>query len=313
VRIVLLRALYLGDFLTGVPAYRAVRRAYPSAEIVLAAPRALEPLVGLLEGAVDTLADTAELAPLPPAARDADLAIDLHGKGPASRALLHESGARRVVGFFTPAFPHDDGVRFDPDEHETERWCRLLRGVGIPADPADLDLPVPPDAPPPGMRGATVVHPGAASESRRWPVARWIDVVRAERARGRRVVVTGSADEIERARTIARGAGLADADVVAGRTDLGGLAAIVAAAARVVCGDTGVAHLATAYHRPSVVLFGPTPPGRWGPPARPYHRVLWYGTTGDPHAERIDPGLAAISAERVIEELARLPERTLAS
>ena len=89
----------------------------------------------------------------------------------------------------------------------------------------------------------------------------------------------------------------------AGRTNLRELAALVAAAGRVVCGDTGVAHLATAYRRPSVVLFGPTSPSAWGPPARPYHRVLWNGTTGDPHADRVDPGLLAIDPARVIAAL----------
>ena len=47
------------------------------------------------------------------------------------------------------------------------------------------------------------------------------------------------------------------------RFDLLELTAVVAAAARVVCGDTGVAHLATALGTPSVVLFGPTSPARW--------------------------------------------------
>jgi ADP-heptose:LPS heptosyltransferase len=49
----------------------------------------------------------------------------------------------------------------------------------------------------------------------------------------------------------------------------------------VICGDTGVAHLATAYGTPSVVLFGPMPPALWGPPPeRRQHLVLWRGTGG---------------------------------
>ena len=92
--------------------------------------------------------------------------------------------------------------------------------------------------------------------------------------------------------------------MLAGRTDLLGLAAVVAASARVACGDTGLAHLATALRTPSVVLFGPTPPSRWGPPAdRPWHRVLWAGRTGDPHAEAPDPGLLAIGVDDVLDAL----------
>jgi hypothetical protein len=47
-----------------------------------------------------------------------------------------------------------------------------------------------------------------------------------------------------------------------GRTDVGALAALVAHARLVICGDTGVAHLATAYGNRSVLLFGPMPPER---------------------------------------------------
>nr|WP_249355415.1 glycosyltransferase family 9 protein [Nocardia farcinica] len=43
-----------------------------------------------------------------------------------------------------------------------------------------------------------------------------------------------------------------------------------------VCSDTGVGHLATAFGTPSVVLFGPNPPAWWGPPPqRRRHVALW--------------------------------------
>jgi ADP-heptose:LPS heptosyltransferase len=303
-RIIVLRALKLGDFLTGVPAYRALRRAFPADEIVLAAPRALAPLVALTNGALDRIVDTAELAPLPPELCDPDVGVNLHGSGPQSHRLLLAARPRRLIAFRNEQIPESlAGPRFDEHEHEVARWCGLLDGAGLPSDPRELDLAVPPVSVPRRLRGATLIHPGASSESRRWPVERWIAVARAEQRLGRSIVITGGPDEIDRARAVAEAAGVPQTHVFAGRTSLRELAALVAAAGRVVCGDTGVAHLASAYRRPSVVLFGPIAPTVWGPPLRPYHRVLWNGTTGDPHADRVDPGLLAIPAERVIAAL----------
>ncbi len=307
-KIVILRALKVGDFLTAVPAFRAIRRAFPSSRIVLAAPRAFGGLLDLLDGAIDAVSDAHELEPLRGDACGADVGIDLHGCGPESQRLLLASGARRLIAFRTEGVPQSfDGPRFDASEHEVRRWCRLLSHFGIPADPTELDLRPPDLRVPKRVRGATLIHPGAASESRRWPVDRWIDVARAERRLGRHVILTGGPSEVERARRIATAAAIPSTDVYAGRTSLRKLAAIVAAAGRVVCGDTGIAHFATAFRRPSVLLFGPTPPATWGPPQRPIHRVLWDGATGDPHADRVDPGLAAIPADRVIAALATLP------
>ena len=71
--------------------------------------------------------------------------------------------------------------------------------------------------------------------------------------------------------------------------------------ARVLCGDTGLAHLATAFGVPSVVLFGPTPPAEWGPPPeRAQHVALHRGGRGDPHADTPDPGLLAITVADVL-------------
>ena len=122
------------------------------------------------------------------------------------------------------------------------------------------------------------------------------------------MLLSGGAQEAPLAAEVAARAGIPADDNLAGRTrDLAGLAALVASAGRVACGDTGVAHLATALRVPSVVLFGPTDPARWGPPAdRLWHRVRWAGRQGDPHAAsaltrdcwRFDPAdaLDALSA-----------------
>jgi hypothetical protein len=303
--LVVLRALGLGDLLTGVPALRALAREVPSRRLLLT-PQALAPIAEPLGYEVLDLHGVRNVPhALPAEAAGTALAVNLHGRGPDSHAVLADLHPRRLLAF---ASDGHDGPAWEADEHEVARWCRLLASAGIDADPADLAIEAPATEPPPGTRGATIVHPGAASQARCWPAERWARVIAAERSAGRRVVVTGGADERVRARWIAATSGLGDADVLAGRTSVSELAAAIAVAGRVVCGDTGVAHLATALGTPSVVLFGPTSPAHWGPPAdRAIHQVLWAGRTGDPHANRPDPGLLAIGADDVLQALRTLP------
>jgi ADP-heptose:LPS heptosyltransferase len=320
-RVLLLRALGLGDFLTGVPAYRAVRRAFPGHLIVLAAPGRLADLVPLT-GAIDELLPAAELEPVAWTGAAPDVAIDLHGRGPASHRLVAALGPQRLITFGGRHGGGFAGPKWRAGEHEVARWCRLCSESGIPADPADLRLTAVPGTAPPAPSGAvpsapagpglTIVHPGAAAPSRRWPPGRFAAVAGELARLGHQVVVTGSAAERPLAMDVARRAGLPPQSVLAGRTSLAALAALAASARLVVSGDTGLAHLATAYARPSVVVFGPVPPAEWGPPADPRHQALWAGGDGyrgDPHGCRTDPALAAIRVSDVL----RATERALAA
>ncbi|WP_432545960.1 glycosyltransferase family 9 protein [Kineococcus sp. SYSU DK004] len=292
--ILALRALGLGDLLAGVPALRGLRRLHPEERLVLAAPRAVGEFLRV-RGVVDEVLATSWLDPLPPVAAP-DLAVDLHGRGPESRALLAATGPRELLGFATDG--HPDGPVWVRDEHEVLRWCRLV-GAGTPED---LRL---------GSgtgTGPVVVHPGAASGSRRWPVERWARVVRAL-VPDSPVVVTGTADEAHLGAALAA-AGARD---LCGTQSLEELARTVADARLVLSGDTGTAHLATAFGAPSVLLFGPTPPHWWGPAVDPHlHTVLWHGDpaaddyVGDPHADEVDPTLAEIGVEEVLAAVAAL-------
>lgn len=296
-RAVILRALGLGDFLTGVPAYRALHRALPGYEVILAAPDALRPLLPLT-GALDRLLPTGELRPIRWTGPPPELAVNLHGSGPQSHRLLQALRPRRLLSFAHPDVPEAAGPAWDPGEHEVRRWCRLLAWAGIRCDPLDLLLPVSPAG---QHRGAVLVHPGAAAPSRRWPADRFAMVAGGLAAEGWPVLITGSAAEAELAGKVAALAGLPATAVLAGRTSLAALATLVAGARLVICGDTGLAHLATALCRPSVLLFGPTPPDRWGPLRDPErHTVLWAGGSGDPHGRHTDPGLAAIDVPAVL-------------
>jgi ADP-heptose:LPS heptosyltransferase len=302
-RVVVLRALGLGDLLTAVPALRGLRRTYPRHRIELATPRALEPLA-VQTGAVDMVVDTVGLQPLAGAVAGADVAVNLHGCGPQSHRRLLERAPRRLLAFAHRDVPESAaGPAWRDEEHEVARWCRLLSESGIAADPADLRLRRPTALRDPTL---TVIHPGAASGARRWPPDRWARVAAAEWRRGHRVVLTGSTGERRLCTAIARAAGLPADAVAAGQTGPSELLRLVAGAGRVACADTGVAHVATAVGTPSVVLFGPTPPALWGPPPVPRHVTLWRGTRGDPHATEPDPGLLAIGVDDVLDALAAL-------
>ncbi|WP_052850495.1 glycosyltransferase family 9 protein [Streptomyces avicenniae] len=308
-RVLVLRALGLGDLLTAVPALRALRRARPDRWLVLAAPEALRPAARLTR-AVD------EFVPTTAAGREVPghipwsgpppvLAVDLHGSGPESVAPLR---ALRPAALFAYAEP--SGPAWDEGEHERVRWCRLLEWYGIPADPGDLRIKAADVYSP--APGAVVLHPGADAAARRWPADRFAAVGRALRDEGRDVVVTGGPAESALARRVAADAGLPEEAVL---TDVpfDDLTALLAEARAVVVGDTGIAHLATALGTPSVVLFGPVSPQLWGPPDLPRHRALWHPDDpptprpGDPHATTPDARLLRITPADVLTALASLP------
>ena len=308
-RLVVLRALGLGDLCTAVPALRALRRAFWDLEMVVMAPYWQRPILEVV--GADRVVDVRSLDRELPRIGDVDLAVNLHGSGPRSTDLLRALDPARLLAFRRGSFHRgllDPGAfvggsrspTWVDHEHDRLRWCLLLRHWSIDADPADLRLP----RPDPGDHvGHVVVHPGAASAARRWPADRFAEVVRMMRRRGRDVVLTGVGSErplcrqvLDLCRGIEHRGSLSD---LAGRTSIEQLAATIAHARLVISNDTGVAHLASAYGVPSVVLFGPTPPSEWGPPDGP-HRALWAGRSGDPHGTTVDPGLLDITVDQVI-------------
>ncbi|SES20855.1 ADP-heptose:LPS heptosyltransferase [Lentzea xinjiangensis] len=274
----MLRALGLGDLLTAVPTLRGLRGAFPGAEITLAAPAWLADAVARID-AVDRLLPTGELEPI--AFEEPDLAVNLHGRGPRSTELLEATRPRRMISYAPEEWP--------ADRHEVLRWCDLLERDGIRCDPDDLLLP---EAG--GRTNRIVIHPGASTGARRWPAERYAAVAEALRRDGGEeldVVVTAGPGELDLARRITP-------EPVAG--SLAELLDLVATARLVICGDTGVAHVATAYGTPSVLLFGPMSPRLWGPRTGP-HRVIWHGRTGDTFADEPDIGLLRITVGEVLD------------
>jgi ADP-heptose:LPS heptosyltransferase len=302
--VLVLRSLGLGDGLTAVPALRGLRRAYPGHRLVIVSPAEVGSLLKRF-GVVDEVVVSHGLRPLPPSSvvRAGQIAVNLHGCGPQSHRLLQATRPAELIAFASEAAGHQAGPAWSAEEHEVDRWCRLVRWAGGACGREDLRL-LPGQA---GTSGLLVVHPGAASTARRWPAQRWAEVVARVSASGWSVLVTGGPAERELCAEVARGS--STAVNLGAALSLQQLAEVVAEADLVVCGDTGVAHLATAFSTPSVLLFGPTPPGLWGPAIDPHlHAVIWRGAAerrGDPHADQVDANLQKITVTDVMAEIER--------
>jgi ADP-heptose:LPS heptosyltransferase len=304
--VLVLRALGLGDLLTAVPALRAIGRGMPQHQLVLAGPANAGNILAVRD-VVDRVLPTRDLGSIDWHGTPPEVAVNLHGSGPQSHRLLQSLHPGRLVGFACPDIGFV-GPRWQPREHEVRRWCRLVGEAGWTARPSELHLPRPNLAS--RAPGAVVIHPGAAHRARRWPVERYAAVAEWIRSRGHPVVVTGSEVEVSLARRLARLAGLPETAVMAGSTDIAELSALVAEASLLVCGDTGVAHLASAFATPSVVLFGPVPPSEWGPPRDGPHTVVWHDiqrtdVRGDPLGDVVDPALLEITVAEVQDAVRR--------
>ena len=110
--------------------------------------------------------------------------------------------------------------------------------------------------------GYAVLHPGASSPSRRWPLASYAEVAGRLAAAGLTVVVSGSAGERPLVDELADTATVPVLDLC-GLTDLAGLGLLLRDAAVLVGNDTGTAHLAEAVGARSVTVFQPGDPRRW--------------------------------------------------
>ena len=167
-----------------------------------------------------------------------------------------------------------------------------------------------------GGEPLVVIHPGSARAEKYWVPTRWAEVIRhVGRERGLRCVLTGgSGDAFENAHLAQIRAELgADAGLCvdfAGRLDLLTGTAVLARSALCVSVDTGPMHLAAAFRRPQIALFGPTNPFHW----RPRHPDAFILQSGHGNApvrdfdpESVGGPMDAISTQAVIDCIGQIP------
>ena len=324
-RIAVFRALNLGDFLCAVPALRALRRAAPRARITLIGLESIRPCIGRFGRYVDELVDfpgdpgfpeqAARLSALPDfyremRARHFDLALQMHGSGTRSNAIVQALGALQWAGFVPDRLRRTPLLMAWPDRQpEVMRYLALLEYLGLPAgEDARLEFPVDAEdhaqaddlAVRTGFDPARTVfmHPGARLASRRWPPARFATVGRRLAGQGWRIAVTGSRAERPLTAEVVAGIGRQALDL-GGMTELGTLASLLGRAPLLICNDTGISHVAAAVRARSVVIASGSDVGRWAPLDTARHTVLHADMPCRPCAHDRCPVLGHPCATRV--------------
>lgn len=296
-RVCVFRALQLGDMLCAVPALRSLRAGLPDAAIALVGLPWARAFARRFDRYIDEFIEFPGHPAMPeqparPAlwpdfvaamrTRRFDLALQLHGSGEVSNAVVAEFGATHCAGYCPAPEAAPDPATFlvwQPREHEVLRCLRLMRHLRLPDRGTELEWPhLAGDDDDPALaafrhENYVCVHPGARLLSRRWPVERFAAVADRLAACGYAIVITGAADEAGLARALARHMRSRPVDLC-GKTSLGGLARLIGRARLVVCNDTGVSHVAAAVGTPSVVVCCGADPARWAPLDAAKHRVL---------------------------------------
>jgi lipopolysaccharide heptosyltransferase II len=305
-RVLAVRLDALGDVLMTSPALRALRERAPERHVTLLTSPAGAAAAALLPGVNDVIVYAPPwMKATPPRADaahefgmakrladgrfDAAVIFTVYSQNPLPAALLcFLAGIPRRLAhcrenpyqLLTDWIPDPEpaqGIR-----HEVRRQLDLVAAVGCAATDERLALRLPPAAVQrvatllaelalDGGRPWVVVHAGASAPSRRYPPARFVEVVRRLAAAGVDVVLTGSAEEMALVEEIRRASGVT-ARSLAGRLDVAELAAVIARAPVLVSNNTAPVHIAAAVGTPVVDLYALTNPQHT--PWAVAHRVL---------------------------------------
>ncbi len=334
--IAVLRALHLGDLLLAVPALRALRAAYPQAEITLIGLPWAETIVRRYRRYLDRFVAFGGYPGIPELEYDParsqrflaeqqryayDLVIQMHGNGQISNELAASLGGRMTVGCYEGTRPArlTSGIRYLRDQPEVWRNLALVASLGCTELNPELEFPLQSedwaeaDALLSALGGEDQIliglHPGARAPSRRWPAEYFAQVGDALAGRAQ-IILTGSASEREDACQVETQMQAAALNL-AGRTSLGGLAALISKLDLFVSNDTGPAHLAEALHCPGVTIFGPAEYQRWAPLQQRQHLAVYHRVECSPCSywscpidhrcmRRLEPAVVLGAAERLL-------------
>ena len=267
----------LGDAVLLVPALRALRAAAPGRALdVVCESRNAD--VFRLAGVADRVFefDTQPLRTLAALRKGPwALALDSEQFHHFSAVFAVLSRAPLRVGFgINPArfglYTHL--VPYDTQGPERDQFMRLVTQSGIGKHAENAESAENAEV---SRTEFVLCHAGGAVEAKLWPAEAFAEFcVKLHEKTGLPCVFVGGKEDKEYAREIIEFVRKSGGPEVpawlqnrVGLLSLDQTAAACREAAVLVGPDSGIAHLAVAVGTPAVVLFGPSDPGKWGPPA----------------------------------------------
>jgi len=284
-RILIVRPSALGDVCRTVPCLVSLRRAFPAATIDWLVNAPFAPAIAshpMLDGVVPfhrkdfSLGRGLALARRLRAGRY-DAAYDLQGLL-RSGLLTWLTRAPRRIGFANAregaAFGYNRRHALDPTRHTVDRMLGLLEAEGIEPvrdlrlyvggeDAAWLDQFIAEHDARGLADGYTCIAPTAQWRCKCWPLERYAELARSIEGP---IVVLAAPHEHEQVRPLLDELG---ARAVLPRTTVGQLVALLSRCRLLVCNDSAALHIAVAFDKPIVSIFGPTDPALVGPYRRP--------------------------------------------
>lgn len=273
--VLVVRFSSIGDVLLTTPLLRSIRQRHPEAQITVLTKRAFAPLLSHNPRIDRVMA-------LEPSGSLVHIAAELRGENFTHLLDLHDSVRSRMLRALIPGpwrtYPkhrirrafliHAKRNRYRDLRPVPERYFDAARELDVVADgkPPEffLDTPARHEAAAwlvaQGLspaRRLVAIAPGAAHQTKRWPVDYWSRLLHSVVCAGMDVVIVGGPDDAELADDLAR----EHRDRTwraAGRFGLQGTGALLEHARALISGDTGVMHMATGVGTPVVALFGPT-------------------------------------------------------
>ncbi|MBS1108654.1 MAG: putative heptosyltransferase [Anaeromyxobacteraceae bacterium] len=274
-RFLLVHPAFLGDTVFLGPAVRALKSRWPGSEVGLVVSPRGEAVARLLPGVDEVFtfdkrrSDAGLRGILRLGSRvrafAPDVALVSHPSA-RSGSVAWLSRAPRRIGYAPLC---NERVVLDRGRPFVERSLALAARAGAPTEDRRLALD-----PPAELAGyaAEVLRgrrrpvvglvPGAEWGTKRWGEARYAELAGrlGSGADGATLLLLGGPSEREMARAIVAGSGLPIIDTSG--NSISEAIALMARCDLVVGGDTGLVHCARALGRPTVLLFGPTDPGR---------------------------------------------------